>query len=89
MPGLTHAQRTLLRQLSQGRSPSADLRNGVTSWRFGDVSVTREMNQLRKRGLVRCWSDGERAQHLEITDEGYAVLGHSRAAFASGRGAAA
>lgn len=73
MRRLTNSQRSLLRQLSEGRLPDAQVRYATTSWWFGDVSVTRDMNTLRKMGLIRCWRDGARNQHMAVTDEGAQV----------------
>ena len=71
---ITHAQRALLRQISEGRRPTAQVRLASTSWWNGDVSVTRDMNALRKTKLIRMWRDAARNQHMEITDAGLAVL---------------
>lgn len=74
MAALNHAQKTLLRQLSEGRMPQTQVRLASTSWWYGEVSVTRQINQLRKKGLIRCWRDAARNQRMEITDEGYAEI---------------
>jgi DNA-binding MarR family transcriptional regulator len=74
MAALNHAQKTLLRQLSEGRVPQTEVRLASTSWWYGEISVTRQMNQLRKKGFIRCWRDTARNQRMEITDEGYAEI---------------
>lgn len=74
MKALPHHLATLLRQISEGRKPVAQVRLANTSWWFGDISVTREMNQLRKLRLIRMWRDAARNQHMEITDAGWAAL---------------
>lgn len=69
----TPAQKMLLRQIAQGRGPTAQVRLASTSWWNGDVSVTRDMNALRKAKLIRMWRDAGRNQHMALTDEGWHV----------------
>lgn len=78
MGHLTNSQMSLLRQLKQGRMPEREVRYASTSWWFGSVSVTREMNVLKKRGLVYTWRDAARGEHVEITPSGYEMLAAKR-----------
>lgn len=77
MKALPHHLATLLRQISEGRKPTAKVKLASTSWWFGDLSVTREINSLRKLRLLRMWRDASRNQYVEITGEGRKVLASS------------
>lgn len=74
MATLPNRQLMPLRQIAQGRGPPAQVRLASTSWWHGDVSVTRDMNALRRAKMIRMWRDAARNQQKSATLAGISYV---------------
>lgn len=77
---ITAAQYVIMMSLAEGEQRSAsDLCKGIS---YDPGAMTRMLDRLERRGLVRRTPNPEdrRAFHLELTDEGRAVIPKLRAA---------